>query len=532
MPADRTIRVQGMCLVGTEAHLVTVQARFEPGDRGRTEVVLTGLPDAVLRESRSRLCAALEEHRLHLPRGRLYLHLAPAGLRKTGEALDLPLALGAATATGHLPPGILAGTLFLGELGIDGRLRDVPGGLAGAELAARSGLGVLVAPPRTAREAACLAAARGAATEAAPEVGGKGGEGRSPRVLAAGCLGEVVGWLASGEGLSAPPAPPTNGSRPGGHGGGLDLVRGQGAAKRALAVAAAGGHGLLLSGPPGTGKSLLARGLGALLAPPTLEERLALTRVASATGTWTGALVEERPFRAPHHSTTLPGLVGGGQPLVPGEITRAHQGLLFLDELPEFRRDALEALRQPLESGRVLLARAGRRLELPAAFRLVTAMNPCPCGFRGHPVRPCRCSPHEVRRYRRRISGPLLDRIELRVEVPAPALAELGRQPPEEEREATLARRVARALERARARQGARPNARLDADDLDRFTPWTAAQRRLLQRAGERRALSARAVQGLRRVARTLADLGDADAVDADHLAGALHLRAPLLEDD
>ena len=496
---------------------MTIQARFERRDRDRTEVVLTGLPDAVIRESKTRLVAALEENGLHLPSGRLYVHLAPAGLRKSGEGLDLPLALGAAAACGHVRARRLAKTVFLGELGIDGHLHDVPGGLAAADTVRRVGFRYVVAPPLTAREAALLPCAT---------------------VLAAANLAQVVRWVETGEGLAAPTPAPDSPVRVADSGGGLDAIRGQAAAKRALAVAAAGGHGLLFVGPPGTGKSLLARGLLRLLPAFEPDEQLDLIRVRSVAREsrewheWNGTLATERPFRAPHHTTSQAGLLGGGNPIVPGEITRAHRGILFLDELPEFRRDALEGLRQPLETGTMILARAAARLELPARFCLVAAMNPCPCGYRGHRIRRCRCSPFEVRRYRRRISGPLLDRIELRLDVPAPDLLSLARSTPPAESEDTLRAAIALALRRRSARQGARCNADLEADELDRHVPLADGLRNLIRGAGERRVLSARAVQSLRRVARTLADLGDHDAVTEQHLAEALALRAPILEED
>ena len=365
----RTVRVLGMCLAGTEAELVTVEARFEPMERTRLEVSISGLPDVVIRESKGRLLAALEENRLHLPQGRLFVNLHPAGVRKAGEALDLPLALGAAAAAGHLTPSMLARTLFLGELGIDGRLHAVPGGLAGARAAAAAGVTRVVAAEATAREAAHW-----------PGVS----------AFAARDLAEVVGWASGGHALLpvAPSVDPAQEERASSAAAAaLDAIRGQGTAKRALAVAAAGAHALLFVGPPGTGKSLLARALHGLLPPASLEERLEITRVLSAVGRWPGTLARERPFRAPHHTASHAGLVGGGSPPAAGEITLASGGLLFLDELPEFRRESLEALRQPLESGAITISRAGRRLELPARFQLVCAMNPCPCGYRGHPDR-------------------------------------------------------------------------------------------------------------------------------------------------
>ncbi|MBM3978241.1 MAG: ATP-binding protein, partial [Planctomycetes bacterium] len=330
----------------------------------------------------------------------------------------------------------------------------------------------------------------------------------------------------------------------------LDAVRGHAAGKRALAAAAAGGHGLLFIGPPGTGKSLLARCLPELLAPADDAEALEITRVLSAAGRWPGGLVRERPFRAPHHTVSHAGLVGGGVPVAPGEITLAHGGVLFLDELPEFRREALEALRQPLETGRVLISRSGTFLELPARFQIVAAMNPCPCGYLGHPRQPCRCPPTLVQRYRSRISGPLLDRIPLRVELPAPAFDELVPGGPtasrasvapstktaspmpqpvggsEQAPSAAIAAQVRAATERMSARQGARRNALLEAAELDRWAPLDARSRQLYEAASSKHGLSARAIQGLRRVARTLADLEECDTVELRHCAEALGLRA------
>jgi magnesium chelatase family protein len=486
---------------GIEALEVIVEVQTAGGLPGLS---IVGLPEMAVRESKDRVRGALRSSHFDFPDGRVTINLAPADLPKDGGRFDLPIALGILGASGQLKAQTLEAHEFIGELALSGTLRPVSGVLPSA-LAARAAGRALVLPQDNAREASLV---------------------RDLDILPARHLLDVCQHLNQLQPLAPYQVSATEASNHSPPSPDLAEVRGQPQAKRALEIAAAGAHSLLFIGPPGTGKSMLASRLPGILPPLSEDEALQAAAVRSVVGRaqpdhsrW-----RERPFRAPHHTASGPALVGGGSQPRPGEISLAHHGVLFLDELPEFDRRVLEVLREPLETGRIHISRTARQAEFPARFQLLAAMNPCPCGYLGDPSGRCRCTAKEVARYRARISGPLLDRIDMQLEVPRLNPGELAEPQPPGEPSAQVRERVCAARARAQQRNGG-PNSQLQPADMDRHCLLDPAGRALISTAMQRLGLSARAYHRILKLARTIADLDGRDAIRPEHLGEAIGYR-------
>ena len=475
---------------------------------GLPHFTMVGLPDATVRESRDRVRSAIRNSGFAFPPHRITVNLAPADVRKAGSSFDLPIALGLLATSGELTRRAIDDTVVLGELSLDGGINGIRGVLPIAVAARRLGLRRLLLPPQNAAEASVV---------------------DGIEVCVARSLPEALQALNHPEQAERAVVPPTAATPVVASDGDLADVRGQFLPRRALEVAAAGGHNLLMNGPPGAGKTMLARRLGGILPPLTFDEALECTAIHSVAGTLPPAagLLTARPFRAPHHTISNVALVGGGVIPRPGEISLAHNGVLFLDEMPEFDRRVLEVLRQPLEEGRVTVARAARTAVFPARFVLVAAMNPCPCGFFGDERRACTCTPAHIAKYRGRLSGPLRDRLDLIVDVPAVPVSAITDTAPGEPTALVRARvSAARATQHARYHAlGARTNADLRGAQVGRFCAPDMKGRALLRAAIERLGLSARGYDRVLKVARTIADLAGSEAVLTEHVAEALQYR-------
>ncbi len=500
------VKILGSSVIGIEAYLIEVEVYTAPG---LPQFSTVGLPDVAVRESRERIKAAVKSSGYPFPRHHVTVNLAPADIRKEGTGFDLPMAAGILAAEGVVRPDLLGEYVLLGELSLDGRIKGVQGALPAALCVRERRLRGIIVAPENAPEAALVAGIE---------------------VIPAASLPEVVDFLNGVRGIEPrPPVVPDDLPEPGEDDGDFRDVQGQDQAKRALEIAAAGFHNLLMLGPPGSGKTMLARRLPSILPPVSFAEAVEAAKIYSVAGLLNrgGGLVRRRPFRAPHHTISDAGLIGGGINPRPGEISLAHHGVLFLDELPEFRKNSLEALRQPLEEGRVTIARASMTVTYPARFLLVAAMNPCPCGYYGDHRHPCRCSAQQIRQYQKRLSGPLLDRIDLHIEVPSLRYRELTGHY-QGETSAAIRERIGRARAVQEHRFGAKAapfNARMSDSEIKRHCRVDGESQQLLEMAMEKLGLSARAYKRILKVARTIADLDGREELQASHVAEAIQYR-------
>lgn len=497
-------------LQGIEALPVHVEVNH--GESGDFKLILVGLPDAAVKESDDRVFSALANSGYGLLRTRTTINLAPGDLRKEGPLYDLPIALGILVATGQIAAPGLADYMIAGELALSGATRPIRGALAFARLAKSAGCRALILPHDCAEEAALV-------------------EGVA--VIPVKSLMEAAQYVSGTLRITPLPSGPKEKISLRSENkelGDFSDVKGQHSLRRAVEVAVAGAHNLLIIGPPGSGKSMVAKRIPTVMPPPTLDEALEILAIHSAAGQAAGRLGEFgcRPVRAPHHTISDVGLIGGGSIPGPGEISLAHHGVLFLDELPEFKRSALEVLRQPLEDGKVTISRSAGKVTLPCGFMLVAAMNPCPCGYLGDPRHECRCSPSQVQRYRAKVSGPLLDRIDIHTEAPAVSISEL-RSTATGESSDVIAKRIlaARELQLGRYRgTGVTANARMTHRQIREHIPLDSILGDMLQQAMEQLSLSARAFDRILKVSRTIADLAGAEKVEAPHLLEAIQYRS------